>query len=590
MTSATGTREQALAQGKALLASDTALALKQGQAMLEVDPADPDALRLTAQALRQSGRMKEAQKLELKALENWQKTPILCSAAQAASSQRPADAEAILRQRLHDEPHDLAALSMLASIAANAGFLDEAEKLQQTVVDRAPDFLPARIELLQLLDEQTKFEQAFAQLSEVRRRDPGNRRWQNHAVTLHVRMGQFEEALDICESLLASEPTDQSTLIAKGNILKTLGRNADCIETFQRSIALDPGMGEAWWSLANLKTYRFSDSEMQLMQTQAQSDLPEKQRVNLDFALGTGFEKRGDAELAFHHYASGNSRWLEQIGHNADWISHTVDNLTDAITPEWFAQFAGGGSHNGAPIFIIGMPRAGSTLVDQILSSHSQIEGTAELPYIPALSRSISYRGHQNDPARLIMDLDRAKLVELGDAYLQRAQIHRAAQSRHFIDKTPNNWFFLPLIRAILPNAKIIDVRRDAMACCFSNFKQHFARGQSFTYSLSDMGRYYRDYVRLMAHFDHVAPGYVHHISYERLVADLEDEVRRALSYLGLDFEPACLEFYKNDRAVRTASAEQVRQPITGGTNEVWKPFSQWLDPLRKALGDLAEG
>ena len=557
--------------------------------MLEVDSEDPDALRLAAAALRATGKSIDAQKYELHALENWHKTPELLTAARAMHDDRHADAEISVRARIEQAPEDLSALSMLASIAARAGALEEAERLHNAVLDRAPEFLPSRIELLQLLDEQTRFAEAKQQVDELRRREPDNMRWLHHSMSLLVRMGRFTEALNICQTLLKENAADQTVLIARGNILKTLGRNAECIETFKDSIRLDPSQGEAWWSLANLKTYSFSDAEIAMMEAQQKNVVSDKQRVNLDFALGSAYEKRGDARVAFEHYTAANALWLKQIGHDPDWISQTVDSLVETIDQNWFARFASGGSQNTVPIFVLGMPRAGSTLIDQILSSHSHIEGTAELPYIPALSRSINYRGGENSPAKLIATLSEETRNHLGREYLDRAQLHRFETLPMFIDKTPNNWFFLPLIRAILPNAKIIDVRRDAMACCFSNFKQHYARGQSFTYSLEHVGQYYRDYVRLMDHLDVVAPDYVHRIKYEDLVANTESEVRRTLEYLGLEFESACLEFYKNERAVRTASAEQVRRPISAGSNDAWRPFDPWLGPLREALGDLTQ-
>ena len=589
MTVDTGTREHALRQGKALLLEDAKLALEQARVMLEVDAHDPDAHRLAATALRKLGRLEEAGKAEHQALLAWQATPALRSAAQALSTSQNHEAEKLLRDRLAVAPEDGSAKMMLADIAVRTGFVDEAEELLREVLDAAPAFAPAREELATLLSDQARFTEALEHYESLLASNPSHRILQQHRITVLTNLGRYDEAMELIVPLLDQNPDDKSALLAKGNIEKTIG-NADSEATYRRITARDAGFGEAWWSIANLKNVTFSDDDIRRMEDQLKLDLPSKSRINLLFALGTAKEKSREYAQAFEYYSQGNSEWLAQHSYSADFISERVDETVEFIDSDWFESFADGGCQSETPIFIVGMPRAGSTLTEQILTSHSAIEGTAELPYIPVMSRKVGYRRNVDDaPAvRTLSQIEEDRRLALGEKYLQQADLHRNEHLPHFIDKTPNNWLFIPLIRAILPNAKIIDVRRDAMACCFSNFKQHFARGQMFTYSLEDVGRYYRDYVRQMDHIDKVAPGYVHRICYEDLVSEPESEIRSMLDNIGLEFEESCLKFYENKRAVRTASAEQVRRPLDSSTNEAWKHFSEWLDPLREALGDLA--
>lgn len=557
--------------------------------MLEVDAGDPDALRLAAEASRLDGRIADAQNYEVKALENWQRTPLLQDAARALAEKRFPEAEALIRRRLKVAPDDLSAISMLASIAALSGAHDDARSMHEAVLARAPGFLPAQVELLQILDEQTAFAEALVQVRSLRKRDPDNPRWPHQEMTLLVRTGQFESALKLVDEMLGERPDDQVLIIARGNILKTFGRSDEAVATFRRSAELDPAMGEAWWSLANMKTHAFSDDDIARMQSQLAANIDDKHRANMFFALGSAHEKAGNTDASFEHYSKGNALWRTMHGYKAELVTGIVDATVGDLAKHDLRRPAGDGSAAPTPIFVVGMPRAGSTLVEQILSSHSAIEGTAELPYIPALSRQAGYQVGPRSPVSALRGMSDKDRDELARLYLDRAGLHRSENLPYFIDKTPNNWMFVPLILAIMPNAKIIDVRRDAMACCFANFKQHFASGQMFTYSLEDMGRYYRDYVRMMDHLDDIAPGAVHRILYEDLIADTEGEVRQALDYLDLEFQPACLEFHRNKRAVRTASAEQVRQPIRAGTNDAWKPYAQWLEPLRDALGPLAK-
>lgn len=398
------------------------------------------------------------------------------------------------------------------------------------------------------------------------------------------RIGAFEEALELYRLILENEPAQPRVWMSYGHTLKTVGRQADGIDAYRRALALMPELGEAWWSLANLKTVRFDEADIALMEaTLARPELSDENRFHVEFALGKAREDRGETEAAFAHYAAGNALRRKALPYHASETTRFVDEVIAVATPELFASHRADGCAAPDPVFIVGMPRAGSTLIEQILSSHSLVEGTSELHDIPSLARSLE--GYPQSLARL----DGAELRRLGEDYLRRTRVHRRTDRPLFIDKLPNNWVHVPFIRLILPNARIIDARRHPLGCCFSNFKQHFARGQGFTYDLEDVGRYYRDYVRLMAHVDRVQPGKVHRVIYERMVDDTEAQVRALLDFCGLRFEPDCLAFHRTDRPVRTASSEQVRQPIYREAVEAWKPFEPWLGPLAQALGDVLE-
>jgi tetratricopeptide (TPR) repeat protein len=366
-------------------------------------------------------------------------------------------------------------------------------------------------------------------------------------------------------------------------MLKTVGRQSEGVAAYRKALAIQPNLGEAWWSLANLKTVKFDESDIAAMGAALKSPgLSDEDHFHLDFALGKAMHDAGRADEAFAHYSAANALRLKCQPYEAGKIARTVDRCIENFTAEAFAERAGG-CQAADPIFIVGLPRSGSTLIEQILSSHSLVEGTAELPDIPALVHRL---GSYPSAA---MRLERADREELGRAYLERARVQRRTQRPFFIDKLPNNWLYVPFIQLILPNARIIDARRHPLGCCFSNFRQHFARGQPFTYNLEDLGRYYSDYVRLMAHVDAMLPGRVHRVIYERMVEHTEAEVRRLLDYCGLEFEAQVLEFHKTERAVRTASSEQVRRPIYREATEEWRAYETRLGPLKATLGSVLD-
>ena len=490
-------------------------------------------------------------------------------------------AERLLKPHLKEDPFDAAAIRMLAELAARIGRWRDAENLLRRAVELAPGWTAAKANLALVLGRMGRPAEAMELLEDVFEEEPEQiGHWNLKAATLG-RLGEFDGAIELYESVLARAPRQPKVWMSYGHMLKTVGRQAEGVAAYRKAIELTPTLGEAWWSLANLKTVHFDDSDAQAMRRALEiANLSDEDRFHLDFALGKALHDAGRPDEAFDHYSKANALRLRLHPYAPKDTRATVDRSIELFTSEFFEARAGGGCDAPDPIFIVGLPRAGSTLIEQILSSHSLVEGTSELPDLPVLA---TRRGSYPDS---IAELDLDERLALGQEYLKRASVQRRTRKPFFIDKLPNNWMFVPFIRLVLPNAKVIDARRHPIACCFSNFRQHFARGQTFTYDLDHLGRYYSDYVRLMAHIDAVLPGQVHRVSYERLVDDTEAEVRALLEHCGLAFESACLEFYKTERAVRTASSEQVRQPIYRDSTDEWRPYEAHLAPLKAALGD----
>lgn len=506
--------------------------------------------------------------------------PRLIEAAVALNENRLDVAERILKPHLKDNPFDARAIRMLGELAARIGRWRDSEALLSRAVELSPGWIEAKANLALVLGRMGRPAEAMELLDEIFAAEPGRiGHWNLKAATLG-RLGEFDEAMRLYEKVLETSPGQWRVWLSYGHMLKTVGRQGDGIAAYRRAIDARRTFGEAWWSLANLKTFRFEPREIVEMQALlADPGLRDEDRLHFHFALGKAMHDAGATEEAFEHYAKGNALRLELHPYRGDAVRSLVDDSIRLFTAEAMAERSGGCEAND-PIFIVGMPRAGSTLIEQILSSHSQVEGTSELPDLPAVARE----GGRYPQSALALLPEERRLR--GEEYLRRASVQRRTGRPYFIDKLPNNWMFVPFIRLVLPNAKIVDARRHPMACCFSNFRQHFARGQDFAYDLADLGQYYADYVGLMAHVDDVAPGTVHRVSYERMIGDPESEIRALLDYCGLEFEPSCLEFYKTERAVRTASSEQVRQPIYRDGAEEWRRYDSLLEPLRAALGD----
>ncbi len=587
------TLAEALRHAALQLRDDAGRAALEAQAILRAAPGNADAYRLLGAALRRTGDDDGAERAELDAIAASVSDSDLIRAAEALLDNDLPVAERILRPHLKRRPSDVAAIRMLAELAGRLGRLADAETLLRRALTLAPAFGPARANLATALYRQNRPAEAIAELERLQAHDGDNVVHQNLKAAALGRIGSYEEAIGIYEQLLAKVPDQPKVWMSYGHALKTVGRQQDGVAAYRRALALSPTLGEAWWSLANLKTLAFDDVDLAAMSDAiTTADLVRDDRLHLHFALGRAFEERGDFAASFGHYAEGNRLRTETIAYDPDDLSAFVARAQLFFTAALFAERDGWGCAAPDPIFILGMPRAGSTLIEQILASHSAIEGTMELPDIPALARRLGGGKPGSDVSaypECLGAMSAAELRALGEDYLERTRIQRKTDRPFFIDKMPNNWAHVGLIRLILPNAKIIDARRHPLDCCLSNFKQHYARGQGFSYSLAGMGHYYADYVALMTHFDAVLDPPPHRVVHEALVDDPEGEIRRLLAYLGLAFEPACLSFHENRRAVRTASSEQVRKPISRDGLGQWQAYDPWLEPLREALGPVLD-
>jgi tetratricopeptide (TPR) repeat protein len=517
--------------------------------------------------------------------------PRLMQAAAALCENRIAVAETLLREHLKAHPTDVSAIRMLAEVAARLGRNADAETLLARCLELAPSFSAARHNYATVLHRQHKVTQALTEVDRLLASEPGSPRHRILKAAICGSMGEYMSAIEIYASVLSEYPKQAKAWMSYGHALKTAGQQANSVSAYRKSIELAPNLGEVWWSLANLKTFRFSAADVESMRGQLQrTDLGAEDRFHFHFAIGKALEDAGTYAESFEHYAQGNRLRREGIKYDPDDNSAHVRRSKALLTREFFEQRVGWGANAPDPIFIVGLPRSGSTLVEQILSSHPLVEGTMELPNIPAIVRTLGGRQRHVEGStypEILATLTAEQFRALGERYLAETRIQRKTQQPFFIDKLPNNWAHAGLIHLVMPNAKVIDARRHPLGCCFSGFKQHFARGQHFTYDLAEIGRYYRDYVELMAHFDEVLPGRVHRVLYERMIDDTEAEVRRLLEYCNLPFDDRCLRFYENERAVRTASSEQVRQPIFREGVDHWRHYEAWLGPLKEALGPV---
>lgn len=581
----------ALKQARQLLASDPVAATRQARQLLKAHPGDPAALRLLGTGLRKLGKVKEAEKAEKEAVDASTRSPAHREAARAIAAGDKQRAAAILGSLLARDEHDVVALVMLGLQLSLDGEFEAAEPLLRKAVEAAPADVSARMALVEHLHRSRRATEALDLLGGLG--EPGQSpAAQSLRASILRDLGRQEEEVEILERLAASQPRPEGYRIRLGHAYRTLGRTDEAIAAYRSVIAAAPHEGTSWWSLANLKAMKFSDADIAEMERGlTMPNAPLVNRVRLNFALGRAFEDRRNAERAFRHYDEGNRLRQSIATYKPEKVQSWVDQAEANYSPEFFAERAGDGFPAPDPIFVVGMQRSGSTLVEQILDSHPQIEGTAELSEFPTLireqgdiahRRGISFSEHLR---RMSADDMRA----LGEDYIKRASVYRQTAKPFFTDKMPPNWLYVGAIRLFLPNARIVDVRRHPLACCFANWKQLYGSGLEHTYSMENMGRYYADYVRLMRLMDKVQPGKIHRVIYERLVDDVEGEVQRLLDYLGLPFDEACLAFHSNERSVRTISAEQVRRPINRDGLDQWRPYEQWLGPLKQALGPALE-
>ena len=554
------------------------------------NPALEASWRILAELLVTSGNESEARAAAMQARRISELPRELLAVTNHLHEGRLLRAEEICRHYLRLNPRDVEGMRLLAQIGIKLGVLDDAEFLLESAVAFDPDSIQLRLDHIDALRRRQKFDRAREEAEALHRRDPDNPLFQSHLAIESMQTGDYERAFELFDQVLEKLPKDVATLTSKGHALKTTGATEDAVASYRKAISAKEDHGDAWYALANLKTYRFSEEEVAAMRAQLErGGLAFMDRVHICFSLGKALEDRKTYADAFSFYEQGNDLKRTQTRYSADAMSAELARQREFCTPELFARHEGEGFPAPDPIFILGLPRAGSTLLEQILASHSLVDGTLELPNILSLAHRLRGRkaGETLYPA-ILHDLTPEQLSDFGEAFIEDTRVHRQG-APFFIDKMPNNFRHIGLIHLILPNAKIIDARRAPMDCCFSAFKQLFAEGQEFTYGLEEIGRYYADYVRLMEHWDEVLPGKVLRIQHEDVLDDLEGQVRRMLKFLELPFEDACLNFHRTERAVRTASSEQVRRPINRSGQGAWKPFEPWLGELKSALGPLAD-
>lgn len=498
-------------------------------------------------------------------------------------------AEHVIRPYLQRVGHDVEGMRLLARIAVARDVLEDADTLLAAVLAIAPEYQAARFDYAKVLFERHLYQRACEEMETLLALDPHHLDYRALHASARVGLGEHERAIALYRALLREVPGAADLHLSLAHALKTQGRREEAIEACRAAIHARSGFGDAYWSLANLKTYRFTDDEIAGMTVAETSpDTSVVDRYHLRFALGKAHEDRGEYDASWRHYERGNALKREESHYRPEIIETNTRRQIDTCTREFFASNSGVGDASRDPIFIVGLPRAGSTLLEQILASHSQVDGTQELADIPRIVLELQGRDPDLDDPRypgVLAEMQPEDFRRMGEKYLRDTRSYRGDAPR-FIDKMPNNFRHLGLIHLMFPNATIIDARREPMACCFSNLKQLFASGQEFSYSMQDIARYYRTYLELMEHWDRVLPGRVLRVHHEDVVDDLEGNVRRILDFCGLPFEAACLEFHKTARSVRTASSEQVRRPIYRDGMDQWTKYAAYLEPLRGMLGD----
>jgi tetratricopeptide (TPR) repeat protein len=570
------------------IAGDPAAAAIRLRAHLVDHPFDADAYRSLARALNDSRGSTPPPRVGVRSSIRFTDS-ILDRAMQAMAENDFPTAGVTVQRRLFDRPNDPEALMLMANVAIGLNYVREGEQLLRLALAIASGLTTARIDLARLLDRRDRPTEALVEIERVLEEEPGNLPAKAVQAEALSRAGRYADSIRVYEELLQTVPEEPGLWTAYGHVLKTLGRTGEAVRALRQATRLSPSDGDAWWNLANLKTFRFEPNDVTAMQEALKrDDVTDKDRWNIHFALGKAFEDSKSLANSFRHYEQANSIIGRQVPYAADAIASEVERSIDLYSSEFFHHRKGWGASEPDPVFIIGMPRAGSTLVEQILASHPSVEGTRELLNIPNIAIELADGGTQSYlPA--IKALNHDAVLKLGQRYLEETRSFRVLGKPRFTDKLPDNWFYAGLIILLLPNAKIIDARRHPLACGLSNFKQNFGTHLGFSYDLSNIGHRYRLYVRMMAHFDEVLPGRIHRVIHERLVTDPESEIRDLLDYLELPFDQACLRFHESDRAVRSPSSEQVRRPLQTDQLESWRDFEPWLGPLKEALGPLVD-
>ena len=500
------------------------------------------------------------------------------------------DAERLLRRHILEQPLDAAALTKLAELVIGEHLVEEATMLLRRAAGADPTIM-RRMALIWHLHRYVGAEPTLQEIEKL----PSGQRTDLNVLAIEAAcqgsLGDHVRQISIYEQLAQIDPDNAALLKTLGDALKTVGRTDNAIAVLRKAIEAAPSYGEAWWTLSNFKSHKFSDRDISTMRKALTRKLCDEDSLHFHFALGAAYEQRSDFANSFRHYEAGNA--IRRKGLHADSLRITslIDRAVETYVPKLFERHRGKGCPENGPIFVLGLHRSGSTLIEQILASHPLIEGTAELTVMQYLWERLCRVAslHGRGPFQELLELDGAAIRAIGEEYAERTRAFRMTDRPYFVDKLPANWMHLGLIRLALPNAKIIESRRHPIACGFSNFKQNYASGIRFSYSLESIGHFYRDYVRFMDHMDQVQPGAVHRVLNEQLIEDPEGEVRRMLDFIGVPFDPACLEFHRNKRAIQTPSAEQVRRPINRDGMDYWRHYERWLGPLKEALGPALE-
>ena len=564
------------------------LALRSYERAFYYNPALEASLRAQLELLNSKADFGRVERIQAN-LDRLSKTPKpLIGVMDLISQGKLLKAEDLCRKFMQKVPDHVEGMRLLADIGLRLGVLEDAEFLLESAAALEPTNTGVRIDYINALRKRQKYAKALVQAQNLTDSAPENLQFQSIFAIECMQSGDFEKAIERFDTILKKLPGDPVTLTSKGHALKTKGASEEAVSSYRDAIQSHRAHGEAYYSLANLKTYNFDDNEILSMRELVKDrNLSFMDRVYLNFSLGKALEDREDYRGSFKHYEQGNLLKKTQSRYDAGQMGLELKAQKEFLNGSFFSDHKNVGYAAKDPIFILGLPRAGSTLLEQILSSHSQIDGTLELPNILSLAqrlRRLSIGGDTPGYPQILLDLDSKALKEYGKTFIEDTRIHRQGAPL-FIDKMPNNFRHVGLIKLILPNAKIIDARRNPLDCCFSGFKQLFAEGQEFTYDLQDIGQYYRDYLDLMDHWDEMLPGFILRVNNEDIISDLEGEVRRMLNFCELGFEESCLLFHQTKRDVRTPSAEQVRQPVSRAGVNNWEPFEEFLSPLKEALG-----
>lgn len=518
--------------------------------------------------------------------------PILADAEKALAEGRFDDAGQLALRHVRRNPSEPRGIILLGSVAMGMGALHSAEGFFRQTLSRTPGNVDAQRNLASCLHQQERLSEALELFEPLIAAEPDNPEIQSAMALILDKLGRADESRALLKRLGERHPANAAVLISYGHNLRFAGNTDDAVEAYRKAIAIDPERGDAWWGIANIKKPILDDEDVAAMQAALGTAIDNANLAPLNFALARAMHDRQRYEEAFRHYNAANRMWAQTLKYDPNQLTEEVHQSSETFDRRFFEDRRGG-DPSSAPIFIVSLPRSGSTLLEQMLDGHPEIEALGELPHVPALMRTMmeaaTRHGIVSVPAA-IKGLSPADRTAMGAEYIRRATIHQKSASPYFIDKMPHNWSNIAFIRQILPNARFVDIRRSPFACCFSNFTHSFSRAHASSFALADIGRSYVDYVRLMDHFDQVAPGIIHHVRYEALIEEPEPELRRIMNYIGLPWDEAVLSFYESKRTVRTPSAEQVRRPLNREGIEAWKPYEQWLGPLREALGNLADG